>query len=253
MQRTLVTIVALSGMAWSAQGAAISLEWDALSGSDHPVLQVGEHAILNVRLDLASDDDFTDTFGWVEGVEVTISNTSSSTPTPRFDIVGLSPDFFAGPGYTYDRSSMPAIPFSPALGYRLDQVWDGTDPISGPTSIILDQIEIVGLSPGENQLYLGHDIFCPGPPCEPHDALMYDAMGEQVEFGPRYGAYYAGYWSLDAGRPNIIIGKMYIPAEPLLLTVVPEPATLIMTGLAFVALIQRRFPRRAQCVQLNAG
>ena len=53
-------------------------------------------------------------------------------------------------------------------------------------------------------------------------------------------AAYSGYWTFGKGSPGVSTMAVQIPRDPLIITKIPEPASLAILGLGRLALLRRR-------------
>jgi hypothetical protein len=217
-------------LANTADGALLELEWAANSGSRFHTMAVGETATINIRLDLLAGESW----GWAE-VPLGVGHWLAPDATPQFQITGFAADGFIGPGFTYDRSGLPPLPFSPE-DYYLITGWDQVTPIVGPATIYLDSLEILALAEGHDDIVFGETIPYGGPPSSTlrgADGIEWDyTSGFTQPLKPEE-------WTDGVGDPGMYptsphgLGQAH---RPLVLDVVPEPVTLLLLGLGSPAL-----------------
>ncbi len=137
MRRSLLRVALL--MLWigpPARGALLELEWASNPANPEHTMAVGETATINIRLDIFAGESW----GWAE-VPLGVGTWRVPDNTPQFQITGYAAGGFIGPGFTYDRSGLPPLPFSPE-DYRLITQWDQVTPIVGPAAVYLDALDI---------------------------------------------------------------------------------------------------------------
>jgi len=154
----LVTILA-SGM---AQAATLSLR-NAADGSATISLAEGGTATVEIVLELGEGEDLT--FATVFLNSLVISGSDGIVEVLDFTSV-LEADF------VYDRSAMPDAPYAESNGIALDAPDGSGDPeyglnmgqgvVSGPATVVLDQIVIHALSGGEIALTFEETPRAPG-------------------------------------------------------------------------------------------
>ena|GEM_PF-3586909 len=222
------------GLAPSTQGALLSLEWAAHPSTAEHTMLVGETATINIRLDIIAGESW----GWAE-VPLGVGTWWYPDSTPQFEITGFAANEFIGPGFTYDRSGLPPLPFSPE-DYRLITEWDQVTPIVGPASIYLDALAIVALAHGHDDIVFGESIPWYGDP----QSILTGADGTEWNFVRGFqmpGA--PGEWTDGVGDPGLFPatpkGAEQAPL-PLVLTVVPEPGTVAVVGVGALMLWARR-------------
>lgn len=130
--------------------------------------------------------------------------------------------------------------------YRLTTTYDGVTPIDGPTSIILDQLSITGLSVGYDDIVFGDSVSQQQPIIV--DKFLFGANGQEWPYSYTGPPEDTEEWSDGIGTPGTIpagLNDPFRPPFPLMLDIVPEPQSisLLLAGSLIVTI-----KRRAGCL-----
>ena len=223
MKKALLSLVAVGMMTASASAATLSLQWNSQPGVDKIDLAPSDTAVIDVILQLGSagGDNWSGVFFELEPVPATfVANSNVAGPT----------------NWLAEQSQTGGI-----LGGVGDQfnVFTNTAPdiVTGSGTILVVQFAI-HLNDDGAPLGTQYDIAFSGGNDQLVDAL--GAFGALVGASDPYTAY-SGYWTYGKGSPGVTqMMNQIIPRDPLIITKVPEPASLALLALGGFAAIMRR-------------
>ena len=219
MKKVLLGVFAASMLGASASAATLSLSWNSQPGVDKISLMPSDTAVIDVILELGANGNDT-----VSGVFFELE------PAPATYVANSN---VPGPTNWLAEQSQTGGPLG-GFGAQFN-VFTNTAPdiITGTGTILIGQFSI-HLEEDGMPLGTQYDIAFSGG----NDQLV-NALGAFAALDSNYTAY-SGYWTYGKGSPGVAAMMVQIPRDPLIITKVPEPASLAILALGGFAAIMRR-------------
>ena len=221
MKKRMLSIMVIGLVATSAHAATLSMGWSAQPGVDKLTLGPSDSAVVDVFLELGANggDNWAGVFFEFDPIPATLVTDSLVTSVPGWATSGTTGEILG----QFAQVNVGALdPFAGAL--------------TGTGTVLIAQftihLEEDGLPLGtQYELTIDNDTG-PGPG-------LVTSTASFAALNPAFAAY-SGYWTFGKGSPGVNTMAVQIPRDPLIITKIPEPASLAILGLGGLALLRRR-------------